>query len=110
MTLLCLCRVFPCTQAFKLAIIDHVRKQYEPGRFSSQGLESRLRADLKLHVHTQQGLENPSMKLVFDFVVPLFSCKDIFKTQNFNTTLYPLAILSQHLLVLTILEEHKVGL
>ena len=34
--------VFPCTQAFKLIIIDHVRKQYEPGRFSSRGLESRL--------------------------------------------------------------------
>ena len=25
--------VFLCTQAFKLVIIDHVRKQYEPGRF-----------------------------------------------------------------------------
>ena len=53
---------------------------------------SESRADLKLHIHTQQRLENLSMKSVFDSVIPLFSCKDIFKTQNFAVTLYPLAI------------------
>ena len=35
-------RVFPCMQAFKLIIIDHVHEQCEPGCFSSRGLESRL--------------------------------------------------------------------
>ena len=43
---------------------------------------SECRADLKLHIHTQQRLKNLSMKSVFDSVVPLFSCKDILKTQN----------------------------
>ena len=58
------------------------------------------KAHLKLQIHTQQRLENLSMQSIFDYVVPLFSSKDIFKTQNFAVTLYPLAI---RLLVLTIL-------
>ena len=33
-----------------------------------------------------------SVKSVFDSVVPILSCKDIFKTQNLAITQYPLAI------------------
>ena len=33
-----------------------------------------------------------SIKSVFDFVVPLFSCEDMFKIRDFGITVYLLAI------------------
>ena len=47
-------RVFPCTQAFKSIIIDHLRKQYEPGAFQSCGLESRV-AVVLIHMARNRG-------------------------------------------------------